>query len=72
MCYADRTFCPADNCNKFTTCPRALTKDVITKANKWWGTNGAPIARFSEPEKLDCFEAIVNTDINQIKEDETK
>jgi len=56
MCYKDMTFCTywyicmdgsAGNC------PRALTEDVKRDADKWWGTEGAPIAVFLE--RPSCF-----------------
>lgn len=56
MCYRDRTWCPAKHCNNFDKCDRALTDAVRAKAKMWWGGENAPIAVFSEPEKLECFE----------------
>lgn len=56
MCYRDMTFCPATHCAKFETCHRALTDKVKAAAKAWWKGDDAPIAVFSEPEKLDCFE----------------
>jgi len=55
MCYKDRTFCEATNCISFGSCPRSLTDGVRADAQRWWGTTEAPIATFSEPEKLDCY-----------------
>ena len=58
MCYRDMTFCKASHCATFKTCPRALNKEVIAAAKKWWGPNGdAPICAYTEPEKLACFVA---------------
>lgn len=58
------TFCPAKNCNKFSNCPRALTEEIIKKAEKWFGSPNAPISRFSEPEKLHCFQPITTGNNN--------
>jgi len=55
--YQDRTFCSAKECSKFSTCGRALTDEVIEKANEWWGRlPGVPIARFTKPQKLECYD----------------
>jgi len=55
ICYRDMTFCPYwSNCKKGKDCSRALTSDVIEKANKWWGDDNPPIMTFSE--KPDCYE----------------
>jgi hypothetical protein len=57
MSYRDTTFCTGDGCTKFDTCPRALTPVVEAAARRWWGGDGAPISRFAEPAKLDCYVA---------------
>jgi hypothetical protein len=36
-----------------SNCSRALTEDVKRDADKWWGTEGAPIAVFLE--RPSCF-----------------
>lgn len=56
--YKGRTFCKAENCKKFYGCPRALTTDVIKRAEQWWGGPDAPISVFAEPEELDCFDPV--------------
>lgn len=56
MCYRDTTFCRGDGCTKFETCPRALTEEVQGRAEKWWGGKDAPIAEFTEPKKLVCWD----------------
>ena len=55
LCYKDKTFCTAKNCVNFNDCDRALTEMVRADAQRWWGTTEAPIATFSEPETLDCY-----------------
>ena len=42
ICYRDMTFCFAACAND--KCNRKYTKEVITDAAKWWGSNKAPIA----------------------------
>ena len=49
------TYCPGDGCAKFDTCPRALTTAVQDAAKRWWGGDGAPISRFTDPRELDCY-----------------
>lgn len=58
MCYRDMTFCNGANgtCKHFGICERALTQGVKDAARKWWGADSAPIAQFSEPHKLECYE----------------
>lgn len=57
MRYGDRAFCNAEHCKNFKRCGRALTPEVEARAAAWWGESKGepPIARFIEPEKLDCF-----------------
>ena len=59
MSYRDMTFCAGGEprCAKFKTCPRALTQDVRDKAERWWGGPDAPITRYGEPEKVECYQA---------------
>jgi hypothetical protein len=57
MSFRDMTFCPGDGCAKFDTCPRALTTAVQDAAKRWWGGDGAPISRFTDPRALTCYEA---------------
>lgn len=52
ICYRDRTFCPATECQKFSSCPSALTESVQTGAE----LAGLPIARFTNPSALKCYE----------------
>jgi len=51
MCYKDMTFCGAEECQSFTTCYRALTKNVQEKAE----TFNLYIARFADPSELECY-----------------
>lgn len=53
--YRDVTFCRGDGCAVFSTCPRALTKEVIDSAKRWWNGNNPPIAQFSNPKELECY-----------------
>lgn len=57
MSYRDMTFCRGGNprCAKFATCPRALTPEVRAEAEQWWGSPGAPISCYAEPEKVKCY-----------------
>lgn len=52
----DVTFCPADNCKKRATCPRYLSDQVKKDAEVWWGGEDAPIAYWTKPEELECYE----------------
>ena len=42
VCYKDMTFCNADCSND--DCYRQLTEKVRKDAEKWWGSDDAPIA----------------------------
>ena len=59
ICFRDMTFCRESTCANFAhSCDRALTKEVIEAADKWWNTPGtppsvAPISMFSE--RPDCY-----------------
>ena len=53
MCYRDMTFCEYKECSKFDSCHRALTDKVQADAEKWWGSEKAPIATFAS--KPECF-----------------
>ena len=55
IAYMGTTFCTAEKCSEFGTCPRSLTEQVKADAQRWWGTTEAPIAQFIEPEKLECY-----------------
>jgi len=35
-------------------CEIALTEEVVERANKWWGSEGAPICAYSEEPT--CYE----------------
>ncbi len=52
--YRDRAFCGFyKECADGSTCERALTEKVIQEADKWWGSEGAPISVYlKEPP---CF-----------------
>ena len=53
--YRDMTFCTCwEACKEGEKCHRAITKDVVAGAIKWWGGPGYPIAVFSEQPM--CFE----------------
>ena len=70
MFYKDKTFCSGGNprCTAFKDCPRALTPEVIAGAKDWMNPHGdpdenelmeligPPIAQFTEPNELDCYE----------------
>lgn len=57
MCFRDTTFCAGGSprCTKFATCPRALTDAVRDAAALWWGAPDAPIAEYTDPEKVPCY-----------------
>lgn len=60
ICYKDTTFCDFYmECKKGDTCPRSLTPEVRAAAEKWWGSNGAPISKFTHNPS--CFEDVYNT-----------
>lgn len=49
ICYKDKTFCPFyETCDKQNDCSRPLTPQVKAAAVKWWGSDAAPVAVFSE------------------------
>lgn len=53
ICYKDMTFCKHyEDCKKADDCPRPLTPTVRQQAIKWWGSDDAPIAVFTE--KPEC------------------
>ena len=55
ICYLDRTYCPYWKiCKDGRGCPRALTREVIAGAVRWWGNKEAPIAMYYM--KPDCYE----------------
>lgn len=43
ICYKDMTFCVAMECINYK-CPRKMTEQVAEGAQKWWGSNDAPMA----------------------------
>ena len=49
--YKDMTFCPAGDCDNFGQCFRELTEKVKHDAE----LADMPIARFANPEKLECY-----------------
>jgi hypothetical protein len=51
LCYRDKTYCDGAGCQKFQTCPRAATREVIEGADR----SGLMLARYAEPEKLSCY-----------------
>ncbi len=59
--FRDMTFCPFwQACTKGSTCPRALTPEVVEAAEKWWGSSeddgGPPIAQWARPPE--CYNAV--------------
>jgi hypothetical protein len=66
ICFKDMTFCDGNGgkCKKFGEgCHRSLTEEVEEAAEKWWNPEGktekkncAPICRYSDPTKIDCYE----------------
>lgn len=42
LCYKDMTFCVNTQCKR--QCSRRLTQEVQAAAEKWWGSDQAPIA----------------------------
>lgn len=54
--FMDKTFCPFwRDCITGTICARALTPEIEKSAVGWWGSEHAPISKYStEPE---CFES---------------
>ena len=58
ICYQDKTFCTRSDCARFgKDCDRSLTEEVKRRAEKWWGTPGAPICTYAADLKPDCFVA---------------
>ena len=56
ICYRDMTFCPYyEGCKNAHDCNRALTPEVREAARKWWGSDEAPIAVFTD--KPNCWES---------------
>ena len=60
ICYLDRSFCSSDCVN--TACYRNFSPDHRTKAEVWWGEEGAPVcyadfrkgcAEYKSPEEND-------------------
>lgn len=50
ICYQDRTWCPYwDECEDGLTCHRAMTPNVISRAEMF----GLPVSRYGS--KPDCF-----------------
>lgn len=55
LCYGDRTYCSFfEKCKNGDNCSRALNKNVLDGALKWWGKPGAPICQYVDKPK--CFE----------------
>ena len=47
--YKDRTFCTYyETCDKQNDCSRPLTPQVKAAAVKWWGSDTAPVAVFTD------------------------
>jgi hypothetical protein len=47
--YLDMTFCPFyRSCKKGNNCHRALTPEVIEKAQQWFRGNKAPILQYTQ------------------------
>lgn len=58
ICFRDMTFCPAEECLSFESCPRALTDKVKADAEQWWGDSGAPICLYVNPPELPCYNVL--------------
>lgn len=57
ICYKDMTFCSYYKvCKKGFGCRRALTKEVVKRAEEWHGNTNPPISQFLETPE--CFERI--------------
>lgn len=54
ICYKDRTWCMQQKCKHWDACDRALTEKVMGEAEKWWGSDKAPISIYAEAPE--CFE----------------
>jgi hypothetical protein len=55
MEYLDMTFCPFyRSCKKGNNCYRALTPEVIEKAQQWFRGNKAPILQYTQ--KPPCYQ----------------
>lgn len=64
ICYRDMTFCPFySDCAKAKDCHRPLTPEVKAAADKWWGKEGAPIARWAA--KPECHETNIRSGSEQ-------
>jgi hypothetical protein len=47
MCYKDMTFCRFyEDCTKAKECHRPYTPEVKAAAEKWWGSEDAPVCFF--------------------------
>jgi hypothetical protein len=67
LCYKDKAFCTYwEDCSGYTECGRALTPNIRTAADKWWGSEGAPISVFVT--KPNCWQSKTPTDIAIIPE----
>lgn len=51
MCFADKTFCGGDGCDKFETCPKALTNQIREHAR----LAHLEIAEYEQPKLLPCY-----------------
>jgi len=52
--YKGITYCSGDGCTKFDGCDRALTKEVIESAKKWWRGPNPPISSHANPKQQKC------------------
>ena len=54
ICYRGRKFCTYyKDCAKAIDCTRPLTPEVQKAAEKWWGSDEAPIDQFMD--KPECW-----------------
>ena len=62
--FRDTTFCNESSCKNWDVCPRALKEEVKKQAHKWWGSEEAPIAIFTDKPK--CYEP--NREVQKLEE----
>ena len=60
ICYKDMTFC-SSSCGN-TKCHRFLSEQVVLDAQKWWGSNKAPIAVSDFNHNGKCPDWVRNSD----------
>lgn len=59
ICYRDMSFCSdAEKCNNHITCPRFFSPIEKRNANRWWGSEGAPVAFMPFKESCEDWEEL--------------